>query len=348
MRRGAWLVLLYQVPQGSSSARVRVWRRLQAMGAVQVRQAAYLLPNRDEPREDLEWLKAEITGQGGEAMLLVADATDAFAHDEIVATFRAARARDVAALATRATRLLERLRKAETAAARVRTRLAPSARALVDEFHALAAITFFDTPGFVDLEALMPQITASAGRPGQRPAPAGERLDPRAFARRVWVTRPRPGIDRMASAWLIRRFIDSRARFEFAERPVTGAVPFDMYDVELGHQGEACTFEVLAARFAVDDPVVPWLGRIVHQLDLRDGRFTEPEAPGVGLLVEGLRHAHPDDRELLERGIALFESLARGFPGRGALSAGSSPAGPEASPRGRSSQSRRGGRQRRK
>ncbi len=136
------------------------------------------------------------------------------------------------------------------------------------------------------------------------------------FRNRTWVTRPRPGVDRMASAWLIRRFIDSRARFQFAERPKKGrAVPFDMYGVEFGHQGNHCTFETLAQRFAVTQPAVRRLGQIVHDVDLKDAHYGAPEAPVVQQMVEGLRLSYSSDQELLEHGMALFEALYRSFSG---------------------------------
>ncbi len=311
----AWLVLLYQVPARSSSVRVRIWRRLQDTGAVQLRQAAYVLPNHAAQREDFEWLKSEIVGLGGQATVMAADALDGFAHDEIVEQFRVARARDVAAVGARAERLLKQVARAGDRPL-AHTVVGRRARALIDEWRALAAITFFDTPGSAVVEDLVQKIARSAINPVGPAPPATGALDRAAYARRRWVTRPRPGVDRMASAWLIRRYLDPEARFDFAERPTTDAVPFDMFGVEFGHQGDACTFEVLARRFAIDDPAVLRIGRVVHDLDLRDGRFGEPETAGIGLLVEGLRHAHPDDRELLERGIALFESLARAVAGR--------------------------------
>ncbi len=314
-RPGTWLVLLYQVPSRSSSVRVRIWRRLQGAGAIQLRQAAYVLPHRDAQREDLEWLKSEIVGLGGQATVFSADAVDAFTHDEIVEMFRAARARDVTALSRRAERLLRQLARA--AAGGPLPAQSPHGRvvrSLLESWRALLAVMFFDTPGSPELEALMQKIaTYSAGRV---PRPAGrlESLDRNVYAHRRWVTRPRPGVDRMASAWLIRKFIDPYARFEFSDRPHPEAVAFDMFGVEFGHQGDACTFEVLASRFGIDEPAVQRIARIVHDLDLRDARFGEPETPGVGAIVDGLRHAHPDDPELLERGIAMFESLARGAP----------------------------------
>ncbi len=135
------------------------------------------------------------------------------------------------------------------------------------------------------------------------------------FKDRVWLTRPRPGIDRLATAWLIRRFIDPRARFRFAEKPEEGGatVPFDMFGVEFSHEGELCTFENLARRLAISSPAVVRVGQMVHDLDLKDGRYGAEEAPAIGRLVEGLRQVYADDHELLEHGIPMFEALYRSF-----------------------------------
>jgi hypothetical protein len=155
--------------------------------------------------------------------------------------------------------------------------------------------------------------------PNRRAGPAVEtkeadvRFATKDYAKRRWVTRPRPGVDRMASAWLIRRFIDPRATFGFVDRARGAEVPFDMYDGEFSHQGELCTFETLAVRFGLTDRVVSQIGQIVHDLDLKETRYAAPEGPAVGRMVEGLRQLHPDDSTLLEHGIAMFEALARSF-----------------------------------
>ena len=135
------------------------------------------------------------------------------------------------------------------------------------------------------------------------------------FRDRIWITRPRPGIDRMSTAWLIRRFIDPRARFRFAEKPEKSAagVPFDMFGVEFSHQGNRCTFETVAQRFGISSPPVDWLGRIVHDIDLKDDSYAEDEAPAIGRLVDGLRQMYADDQELLERGITMFAALYRSY-----------------------------------
>ena len=133
------------------------------------------------------------------------------------------------------------------------------------------------------------------------------------FRSRTWVTRPRPGVDRMSSAWLIRKFVDPEAKFAFAEKPdgVPGGVPFDMFGVLFGHEGHACTFETLLRRFSIRGNAFMRIGQIVHNLDLKDELFEVPEAIAVGRLIEGLRQIHPDDHKLLEHGMELFEALYR-------------------------------------
>jgi hypothetical protein len=135
------------------------------------------------------------------------------------------------------------------------------------------------------------------------------------------VTRPRPGVDRFASAWLIRRFVDARATFVFAESPAEhpDAVPFDMYQSGgFKHESDHCTFEVLQGRFGIIDHGVQDIAKVVHDLDLKDDRFKHPHRATIGALVEGLRRSIDDDRQLLEQGIVLFEALYQSFrPQRG-------------------------------
>jgi hypothetical protein len=152
--------------------------------------------------------------------------------------------------------------------------------------------------------------------PTPRPKSGGRRIGPRGYQGRRWVTRPRPGVDRFSSAWLIRRFIDPAAEFVFAASPekAPDAVPFDMYQSGgFKHEGERCTFEVLQARFNIKDPAVTRIAEIVHDLDLKDDRFKSIHAPTIGNLVEGLRAAHPDDAQLLAQGMAVFEALYLSF-----------------------------------
>src|SRR5262249_36970967 len=151
--------------------------------------------------------------------------------------------------------------------------------------------------------------------PATAPGGATDRLDVARYAKRTWITRPRPGVDRMSSAWLIRRFIDPKARFAFAATPPASAttVPFDMCGARFSHTGHGCTYETLVARFGLSTPAVDRIGRIVHDLDLKESKYQAPEAPAIGHLVDGLRLQHADDGALLEHGIGMFEALYLAF-----------------------------------
>jgi hypothetical protein len=127
----------------------------------------------------------------------------------------------------------------------------------------------------------------------------------------TWVTRPRPHVDRIASAWLIKRFIDRGARFAFADTADAGrrGVPFDVLGAEFGHQGEDCTFETLLARAHLTDSRLREIAEIVHEADLRDGKYARGEAAGIDLALRALPEAVEDDHEVLERGMTLFDGL---------------------------------------
>jgi hypothetical protein len=314
-----WLLLVHQLPTSPSNLRVRTWRRLQQLGAVPLKQAVYALPDSASAREDFEWLTTEIKALGGDATVFSADTVDNWSDDALIEEFRRARQEDFAALATEIDQVLRRL----TTARRSRGRRAPAVERLAGTFcqrlTALDHIDFFGSAGGDRARLLLAELESHIRpSPGRVASPASEGpADRAAFQARLWVTRPRPGVDRMASAWLIRRFIDPGARFAFAPDrgtlPAGDPVPFDMFGVEFSHQAEGCTFETLCTVFGVQDPAVARIATIVHDLDLKDGRFGAVDAPTIGSVIDGLQLAHRDDDELLERGMTLFESLYRAF-----------------------------------
>jgi hypothetical protein len=308
-----WLVLVHQLPATPSNLRVRTWRRLQQLGAVPLRQAVYVLPDSAAAREDFEWLKAEIAAAGGEASILSATHLDAAADAELVESFKRARQDDYTVLAQD---LESALKKAE-GARRLRGRRAPAVRRWSTAFRqrlaTIESTDFFASAGRDRVIALIERLSAS-GAPAPSRVQAGS--DVRQYRDRLWVTRPRPGVDRMASAWLIRRFIDPQARFAFAaDRAAVpaDALPFDMFGVDYAHHGDDCTFETLCRRFNLTGAAVSRIGELVHDLDLKDGKFGAPEAATIGTMIDGLQLTHADDHELLERGVAMFESLYRSF-----------------------------------
>jgi hypothetical protein len=153
-------------------------------------------------------------------------------------------------------------------------------------------------------------------RSPSNPASLKVPVDPAAYRNRVWVTRARPGVDRFASAWLIRRFIDRDATFVFAAAPdrYPDAVPFDMYQAGgFKHDGDLCTFEVMVERFGIRDAAIKRIAEFVHDIDLKEDRYKSPHTTTVGRLVEGLRASIADDAKLLEAGIVMFEALYRSF-----------------------------------
>jgi hypothetical protein len=309
-----WLLLAHQLPTRKSNARVKTWRRLQQIGAVPARNSVYVLPNIDECREDFEWLRSEIVALGGEATVFVADALNADGEEAIVASFQQSRGADYAAVKRETEKLMSQLRGRRPAAHSRREHWTRVVRALRQRLSDLERIDFFDAPARGDaaqavagLERLLETPRADAI------APRAKTLAPAEFQNRRWVTRPRPGVDRMASAWLIRRFIDPQATFAFVERAVESDVAFDMYSGPFSHQGGLCTFEVLAGSFALAEPAIVQIGQIVHDLDLKEARYARPEAATIGRMVEGLRQSHAGDQELLGQGIAMFEALARSF-----------------------------------
>lgn len=312
-----WLLLLYQLPVKPSKLRVRIWRRLQKLGALQAKGSAYVLPNSPQAREDFEWIRAEVVSMKGEAAVFAAESVNTWGRDEIVAGFQAARAKDYQSFRGEVQKALAAGQQRPRGGPRAQ-RLKPAAKALRERWSELEAIDFFGAPGRDDAREAMERLERLSMRPDRRPTPlpAAGLAKPEKYRNRVWLTRPRPGVDRMSSAWLIQRFIDPKARFAFAEKPRerTQAIPFDMYEVEFSHQGDACTFETLVNRFGIRDAAVARLAKIVHNLDLKDDKFHAPEAIVVGGLVEGLRKMHRDDGQLLQEGIKMFEALYRSLP----------------------------------
>ena len=313
-----WLLFIHQLPSQPSNLRVTTWRRLQQLGAIPLKQAVYALPDTPDAREDFEWLKTEVKAAGGDASVYAADNVDASADDALVEEFRRARQETYDELA----RDVEEALKRASSARRPKGTRAPALRRLLDIFRervvAAEKIDFFGSAGRDRVLTLLRQLEDRMTGPSRPPGPAESDSSGKmaSFQGRLWVTRPRPGVDRMSSAWLIRRFIDRQARFAFAadrESVPDHGVPFDMFGVEFSHLGEGCTFETLCSVFGIEGPALSRIAAIVHDLDLKDGRFGAPECGTVGAMIEGLQLAYQNDDALLEQGMTLFDSLYRSF-----------------------------------
>jgi len=301
-----WLVLIVRLPPHPSSLRVKAWRRLRAVGAVALKNSVYLLPATPENQEHLQWLAQEVQKDGGEATLLRVAEIENVKPAEVVRLFREARDADYRRLVERYRAILRALPARD--AARASARRDEELNRLDRELARVREIDFFDAPGAREAERLREAVERRL-RPAGPPHAGQARAE--AFRRRRWVTRPRPHVDRLASAWLVKRFVDPDAEFVFAapEEFPPDAVPFDAPDAEFSHHGEDCTFETLIKRFGLRDRRLRELAEIVHDMDLRDDRFGRDEARGLDLVLRGLLATFKDDHQVLAQGMILFDGL---------------------------------------
>lgn len=303
------------IPAKPASVRVRIWRRLQAIGAVNLRGALYVLPNRDECVELFEWLARELIGLGGQASLCEGRFLDEADDDDIARRLVEARNADYEEVAKAAGALKAKLQTTRGAAdklAAIRDHHGKLAQRLAE----IVAIDFLEAPGRTAAERVVAAIERALPRGGTPSAsPALEPMTPPTAA--TWVTRTGVHVDRIASAWLIRRFIDPQARFKFVAAkgyaPAPGELRFDMFDAEFTHVGDRCTFEVLVARMRLADPALQAIGEIVHDLDLRDGKFGRDETIGVGSTIDGMCTIGLGDGDRVTAATPMLDGLYSHF-----------------------------------
>jgi hypothetical protein len=316
-----WLLLIHQLPAKPAYFRVKIWRRLQVLGAVAVKNAVYTLPASEHTQEDFEWLLREISEGGGEAMLCEARLIEGLSDQEVRALFNRARDEDYDAIAKEARSIgaelgeeppPEKRAEAKGQLTRLKNRLAQ-----------VVGIDFFGADRRVPLEGLLTELEERIAEPAsEEPTDAtASKADALQNMRgRTWVTRQGVYVDRIASAWLIRRFIDPDAQFKFAPakgyKPAPAELRFDMFEAEFTHQGDRCTFEVLLEQAGLDDPALRAIADIVHDIDLKDAKYGRDEAAGIASLITGIARAHAHDEERLAQGIPVFENLYASFRNR--------------------------------
>ena len=311
-----WLLLIHQIPPKPAYFRVKIWRRLQAVGAVAIKNSVYVVPKTDETQEDFEWLLREIVKGGGDASICEARFVEGLEDDRVEALFNAAREADYRQIAEEVRRVGEALPRRPEIAGDQRTHVEADVARLSRRLADVIAIDFFGAPGREAAEGLLAGLEARVRSRGDGGTSiAADRIED--LRGRTWVTRKGIHIDRMASAWLIRRVVDPEARFKFVSgkgyRPEGSELRFDMFEAEFTHEGDLCTFEVLRARLAIDDPAMRPIAEVVHDIDLKDGKFGRPEAPGIDRLIAGIAMGHRDDESRLERGSAVFDDLYEYF-----------------------------------
>jgi hypothetical protein len=315
-RDAGWLLLIHQIPPTPSYFRVKIWRRLQKLGAVGIKNSVYALPSNEQAQEDLNWVLREIVEGGGDASLVEARLVEGLNDEQVEEMFRAARDSDYQAIAADARELAKRApRKGRIADDKPGELQAALAR-LQKRVSEVAAIDFFHARGRESLEGLLTELEAkiAARTPQPETAPARAVEKPRGA---TWVTRTGIHVDRMASAWLIKRFVDPQARFKFVAareyRHQPGELRFDMFDGEFTHEGELCTFEALLARFEITDAALRPIAEIVHDIDLKDEKYGRPDNAGLEHLINGIALAHREDEVRLQRASAVLDDLHEYF-----------------------------------
>ncbi len=313
-----WLLLIHQIPPKPDYFRVKIGRRLQRLGAAPIKNSVYVLPRSEQAYEDFEWVVREIVEGGGDASVCEARFVEGLSDGEIEGLFNAAREADyleLAGEARRAQSILSRSKKAEDSKEELESSIARLRKRLGE----IENIDFFAATGRETVEALLVTLENRMKADAAQTPEEGEghRLPMEKMQGRTWVTRKGIHVDRMASAWLIRRFIDKDARFKFVPgkgyRPEADELRFDMFEAEFTHEGDRCTFEVLLQRFALSEPALKQIAEIVHDIDLKDGKFGREDALGLDRLIAGIAMANPEDEKRLAEGSAVFNSLYEYF-----------------------------------
>ena len=294
----AWLLLLVRLPATHSAERVAIWRKLKKSGAIQIQTSTYILPD-DPPRyETFQWLTQHIRDTGGDATLVRVREIEGLSNERLIELFNAARAKEYASLREMLRPLMARSTRTSNSDGRLDR--------IRKQFREIRETDFFDSPKARDLETVLRKLEETQPR-----SKTQSKLERRDFRDKVWLTRPRPEIDRVGSAWLIQKFIDPKAKFGFAVKrsPNRRTFTFDMLDGDFSHDGDDCTFETLMRRFGIEDKVVQKIAEMIHDADLGDDKFQRPECIGVDRILKGWGREDVSDQEILRRGFQCFDAL---------------------------------------
>jgi hypothetical protein len=295
-----WLLLLYSLPAHRNTERVAVWRRFKKVGAIQITTSTYLLPDQPAHYEHFQWLTKRIRDSGGEATLVRVREIEGLPNEKLIELFNKARDKEYAVLGKTLRALTSRSKKRQP------QDFADELERLTRQFREIREIDFFNSPRAQDVEMLLRRTERTRGAKDALP-----KINPRNYRRKTWLTRPRPEIDRVGSAWLICKFIDPEAKFVFASAisAEPDAVSFDMLDAQFSHLDDDCTFETLTKRFVIRDKVVRKIGEMIHDADLDDAKFQRNECIGVDRVLKGWAKQGMSDDELLRHGFACFDGL---------------------------------------
>ena len=313
----AWIVFSYSLPtKAASSRRVALWRRLQRLGAVTPKAGVYVLPERDDCAESFQWLAQEVQQAKGEAVVMRVDRFEGLSDQQLIDLFHDSCREKYLILESEASEV----EKALVAVKKPKTKpgILDHLEKLQKRYTEVARVDFFES---LEGRRVSNKLRAIEGSlrfkiSGAARAASAAAAD---FKNKHWITRPHPHVDRLACTWLIRRFIDPKAVIRYGTQPEPEEVSFDMRDAVFGHEGNLCTFETMLAAFGLTESALKVLAEIVHEIDIRDGRYARPETGGVDIILKGWLLAGLSDSELESRGLELFEALYTAFSRRPSL-----------------------------
>jgi len=315
-----WLFLVHQLQTPNSRERVKIWRFTKKVGAVLYRNSVYVLPYSAERLEDFQWLCQQIRDSKGEASVFVSESHNEAEDKTIRSLFERSREEDYATILDSAERLLERIRRAkeqQRLSEPLLKTLSKETSKLNEAFAGIERVDFFRVPLSEKARGVLEQIRThlASSEPQQESTEPSKCYTRKAFQSKVWTTREHIHIDRLCSAWLIRRFIDPHAKFVFApeSKLPKDAIPFDTFGVEFSHHGEDCTFETLLKSFELKDKALTAIAEIVHDIDMKDRKFGRPEATGLDVMVRAISNSLKDDRKVLEIGSTILDALYQHF-----------------------------------
>lgn len=294
----AWLLLLVRLPATHSAERVAIWRKLKKSGAIQIQTSTYILPD-DPPRyETFQWLTQHIRDTGGDATLVRVKEIEGLSNERLIGLFNAARAKEYASLHEMLRPLMARSTRTSNSDGKLDR--------IRKQFREIRETDFFDSPKAKDLGMILRKLEETQPRSKTQP-----KFDRRDFRAKIWRTRPRPEIDRVGSAWLIRKFIDPKAKFVFGNKrgPSRRVVTFDMLAGDFSHDGDDCTCETLIRRFGIQDKAACKIAEMVHDADLSDDKFQRTECIGIDRVLKGWAKEGLSDHDILRRGFECFDAL---------------------------------------
>ncbi len=314
-----WLLFFYSIPSKPVASRMKIWRKLTRAGALPFKGAVYVLPDNEENHEYFQWLVSEVATTGGEGAFVKVEKVETANNEEIIRLFNEQREKEYQRVEKTLEEIERRLAGIKKGGAiPSKKKLLKQFSIMMREFDEIRKIDFFSSrrgevvkrrAKIMGLE--IKRITGPEIKKQQAVIVPKSVKD---YQGKVWVTRKNPFVDRMASAWLIKRFVDKEAVFQFMEEREMAnldnhMILFDVRGGEFTHVEDMCTFEIILKSFGLKDKGLKKVAESVHEIDLKDGKYDSPEAKGIEKILTGIRKAGKNDTEILEKGMAIFEML---------------------------------------